>query len=128
MHKLLLLAILALTLTNCTKEAGLGGTSQIVGRVRTILYDSDLDSVATYYPGEQRVYIVFGSDTIYNKDTRTDENGYYRFKYLNTGKYTLFTYSACLTCPSQKKVVKTVIDIAQPKQALNAKELVVKKY
>jgi hypothetical protein len=121
-------AIVLTVATSCTKEPGVGGTAQVVGRVRTILYDTDLDSIATYYPTEQRVYIVYGNDTIYNNDTRTDLNGYYRFKYLNVGKYTLYTYSECASCPAKQVPVKTTITIAQPKQAVQVKEIVVKNY
>jgi len=39
------------------------------------------------------VFIVYGDDTFYGDDVETDDNGHYRFKYMNPGKYTLFAYS-----------------------------------
>lgn len=102
----LLISISFLTLTSCDKEEGEGGKATIKGKVFT--YEvSDLtgDTLATYYAAEERVYIVYGDNSIYDDETRTHYDGSFQFKYLKSGDYTVFVYSDCDTCASKKTTV-----------------------
>lgn len=82
--------------SSCKKEEGPGGTSTIKGKV--IVNDFDpafLNPVPEIYPAsDEKVYILYGEDgTTYNDNFNTSYDGTYEFKYLQKGKYRLFSYS-----------------------------------
>ena len=83
--------------TTCKKEPGEGGTSTIKGRVKAVEYDfttfGSWVNKKEYYISEQRVYIIYGDNDIYDDDFRTGPDGYYQFKWLRKGEYTIFIYS-----------------------------------
>lgn len=102
----LLLTTICFTFFSCDKEEGEGGKATIKGKVFT--YDvSDLtgDTLASYYALEERVYIIYGDNNIYDDDTRTHYDGSFQFQYLKKGDYTLYVYSDCDTCASNKTTV-----------------------
>jgi len=90
----LLIIVSFLILSACQKYEGEGGTSTIKGRVFVQKYNKNgTQVIEEYWAQEQNVYIVYGSDSIYSSKFDTDPNGWYNFKYLRKGKYTIFAYS-----------------------------------
>lgn len=90
----ILIAILPLFLLSCVGE-GEGGTSAVDGYVYTVLhldreYSLDTD---TFPAAEARVYIKYGGEEPYSDDMRAGADGYFKFKYLTKGEYTVFAYS-----------------------------------
>lgn len=100
---LMLSAIIALAFCSCNKEEGEGGTGAIEGKVMLVLHPDDNYTLATdtVVAAKTDVFIVYGDDSFYGDDVKTDDNGQYRFKYMNPGKYTIFAYS---TLPTGEKV------------------------
>ena len=92
------LFLLLLINNGCLKDAGEGGTSTITGKVYAYDYDAEMLNLrAQYYAPDEDVFIIYGSDTIYSDDTKTNFDGTYRFQYLRPGTYTIFAYSKNLT-------------------------------
>ena len=138
MKKLKLLFILiAATLfafTACKKEPGEGGNSTIMGRVKVLDYDYGYSNgkcrwvkTREYYAPDERVYIIYGEDTIHSDDIRTNPDGYYRFEWLRKGTYTLFAYSEDTTgnVVSGEFPVKVTIEITKKKQEVIVPEIIV---
>ena len=114
-RSLFFLFIMITALTSCVQEAGEGGSSTIIGRVFAYDYDAEMIDYRTqYYAPDEDVYIIYGNDSIFNDRTRTDPAGYYRFKYLRPGTYTIFAYSKNLETklPPLFPVYKTVTILA----------------
>lgn len=63
--------------------------STITGKVKEI----DIDTNEEYYIGDQRVYLIHGNDINYSTSIKTNYNGEYQFLNLQSGTYTLYTYS-----------------------------------
>jgi len=91
-HILILLSVFALAA--CQKVEGPGGQASVSGRIFVRDYnDSFTQLIDTYYAMEQRVYIVYGDDTMYGEEIRTHYDGTFRFNFLTKGKYSVYVYS-----------------------------------
>lgn len=97
------LILVSIAFISCNKEEGPGGTATIEGFLKLVLhpddnYNLDVDTVAAT---KTDVFIVYGSDIYFGDDIETDDKGFYRFKYLEEGNYTVFSYT---TMPSGEKI------------------------
>ena len=94
---LLAIAMPVMLSLSCKKEEGEGGTSTITGKVIVHDFDAGYQQVnpsAIYPAPHERVYIIYGADgAAYDDDVRTSYDGSYQFKYLQKGKYRIFTYT-----------------------------------
>lgn len=97
-------------MVSCEKEPGEGGTSTITGKIYVLNYNSEGEFRGEYWAQEERVYIMYGDNPIYDDDTRTNFDGTYQFKYLFPGKYTIFAYSNC-TCPADTEPLFETVEI-----------------
>lgn len=90
-----LLILMGASFAACEKDAGEGGTSDIVGRVIIYRYDVNQTAVVDTVVGSREdVYIIYGANqATYDDDFETSYDGSYRFSNLRKGKYTLFAYS-----------------------------------
>ena len=79
----------------CEKDAGIGGTSTITGKVIIREYNRDFTIQKTPdYPGaKEDVYIIYGGDAVYGDKFETNYDGTYEFNYLREGSYTVYAYS-----------------------------------
>ncbi|MCH8318791.1 MAG: hypothetical protein IIA88_09915 [Bacteroidetes bacterium] len=91
----IILATICSTLCfSCKKEPGEGGTSSIRGKIIVRDYNVTFTTLNAEYDGaDRRVYIIYGDNDIYDDDFRTGPDGYYQFKWLRKGEYTIFIYS-----------------------------------
>ncbi len=115
--KTLLIFFFGFTLISCEKEEGEGGKARITGSV--YVYDVSAltgDTLAEYDGMEERVYIVYGDNSIFDDEVRTHYDGTYQFKYLTKGDYTVFVYTDCDTCPSEQAVILREVKIDEKKQ------------
>ncbi len=91
---------LLIGMTSCSKEEGDFGNTTIIGHV----YKQELTSsgivIREYYAPEERVYIIYGDNPVYDDMVRTSFDGSYKFDNLTAGDYRLFAYTACDTCAS----------------------------
>ena len=107
--KIKLIGIICISLllfTSCNKSEGEGGTGTVQGYVKLIHHPDDNYSLPadTVDAAKTDVFIVYGNSDFYGDDVETDDKGFYRFKYLTKGRYTVFSYS---TLPNGDKVPVT---------------------
>jgi len=123
---LILLAFFTFLLISCNKTEGEGGTSSIQGKVWTIDLNAAGEVVGEYYAMDQDVFIIYGeSNATYNNKFATSYDGSFTFNNLTLGKYTLFAYSKCDTCPGGKEVISKTIEITEKKQLITVDDLVI---
>lgn len=101
-----LLCLAVLVLPSCNKKAGVGGTGAVQGYVKLINHPDDNFALPadTIDAAKTDVFIVYGNSDFYGDDVETDDKGFYKFKYLTSGTYTVFAYS---TLPNGNKVPVT---------------------
>lgn len=88
-----LVALISLT-HSCINDEGVGGTGAIEGYAYQIFHpDGEFNfETDTVDAAEVRVYIQYGDEKPYGNDMRTGPDGYFKFKYLRKGTYTVFSY------------------------------------
>jgi hypothetical protein len=90
---------------------GEGGTASITGLITVQEFDI-YGNVFDEYPAlDQRVYIVYGDDEVFNDEVRTSFNGKFRFDFLRKGSYTVFVYSDCNACPGEKEAIVQELEL-----------------
>lgn len=91
---IVLLVLLGAGITSCNKDEGFGGSSTIKGRLFLYQYNDDFSLVIDSAPAkEKEVFIVFGNDPDFGDRIRTNFDGYFEFKFLHEGNYTIYYYS-----------------------------------
>jgi len=126
----IVMIIMLVLLSSCSKEEGEGGTSLITGKVYVQLYDETGTFIINeYYAPEEDVYIIYGNDDIYSDRFRTNFDGAYWFKYLRQGKYTIYAYSDNLTgtSPSGVVAVQKTVKISENDQHVEVDDLIIVK-
>jgi hypothetical protein len=86
---------LCLSLTSCLTEEGEGGSGTIQGYLFNVKHADDNYALTTDTVSAVKtdVYIIYGDHVYFDDDIETDYNGFYQFKYLTAGTYTIFAYS-----------------------------------
>jgi hypothetical protein len=104
--------IFSLFLISCDKQAGPGGTSSLVGKIKVKEYDETMSILkAEYYAQDEDVYLVYGDNTIYSDKFSTGPDGSFTFNFLKKGKYKVFVYSADSTGSSSTGTVPLYSEI-----------------
>jgi hypothetical protein len=107
-----LLVLIIILTSSCEKTEGEGGTSTIIGRVKVKNYNSDFTiKFGEYYSDGVDVYIIYGNDSIYSDDFETGIDGWYKFEYLNKGKYKVYAMSADSTRTSPSGSVPVIKEV-----------------
>ena len=90
-----LLCLSVLCFTSCNKDEGEGGTGSIQGYIKQINHPDDNYNLPadTVDAAKTDVFIVYGNSEFYGDDVETDDKGFYKFRYLTKGDYTVFSYS-----------------------------------
>lgn len=102
----IILAVLSvLAFVSCEKDPGEGGRGLIKGK----LFGLDFNSLGilndSFYVHDERVYIIYGDNEIFDDDTRTNFDGSFQFDFLYPGRYRIFAYSFCDTCASLEEPI-----------------------
>ncbi len=107
------LALLSpLLFTTCAKTEGVGGTSQIIGKVYVYEYNATFTLLKQeYFAPEEDVYIVYGDDIVYNDKFDTHFDGTFRFQYLRKGTYTIYVYSEDKNNPTSLVKIPVKVDV-----------------
>lgn len=104
----------------CKKVEGEGGGATIKG----LLYEqrkNGFGTVIAEYPAmDERVYIIYGGENTFpDDDIRASYDGNFEFRYLLKGKYKVFFYSECNTCPSGQEAIIKEVEITDKKQIID---------
>lgn len=121
---------LVVIVSSCTKEAGEGGNSSIIGKVYVKDYNSSFSTInAEYYGADEDVYIIYGNDVSYGNKTKSSFDGSYEFKFLREGAYKIYTYSKDSTLKSQSGTIPVIqdVEITKTKQELIIPDLIIAK-
>jgi hypothetical protein len=125
MKRLSLLTATILTIglfvfSSCTKVEGEGGSSSITGKI-VINKKNTAGSIIATYDGQQHdVYIIYGEGgTVHDDKVETSYDGNFEFNFLEKGKYTIYTYEKCTTCPSEEQVILKSVEISKAKEVVN---------
>lgn len=111
----------SILIPGCEQDPGEGGRATITGSVIwRDTYSSPIlnieDSVIAEYPAvEERIYLTYGSEGVYDDDFRTDFDGKYEFKFLRKGVYKLFAYHKCEDCDEGLEPVFVEVEISKNK-------------
>ena len=117
MKKIFGAVLLSFSLFSCSLEEGEGGKGEISGRVMIqVRYSNPIlgikDSVLKEYPAvNEKVYIKYGDNAIYDDSFNTDGEGYYKFTGLTKGSYDISTLTYCRTCDSETLVLNQVVTL-----------------
>lgn len=106
-------------LAGCSPDEGVGGISTINGKVMLSVVDNGV-LVDSFGAQEERVYLVFGENQIFDKDTRTHFNGDYKFENLHPGSYSVYAYSECDTCKNSKEPIIVNVTIGKNEKTVQA--------
>ena len=106
MKKIISLFTLLLLLagfSSCNRGEGPGGTGTIEGTLFSVLHPDDNYNLETdtIPAAKTDVFLVYGTSGFYGDDVETDHTGFYQFKYLRPGTYTVYSYS---TKPSGERI------------------------
>lgn len=102
---------LIIGLSACEKDPGQGGTSSIEG-IAGIQEVSSSGNILAEYPAiEERIYIIYGDNEIYDDEVRTSFDGRFKFTELFKGTYTIFAYSDCSSCPAGTEAIMQTVTI-----------------
>ena len=121
-----------LIFSSCKKDAGIGGTSSIKGKVYATYFDKTFYTVkdSAYAPGVE-VYIIYGGQSTFGSHQKTAYDGTYEFKYLQKGSYKIYAYSQDTTGRSNYQlniyspmlpIIKNV-DITKRKQTVEVLDI-----
>lgn len=116
------------------QEADKDGNSSIKGRVYLRDYDLAFTSLQNeYYKVDEDVFLIYGTDTLYDEDAKTGNGGWYQFDGLRKGIYQVYSYSddsakivGGENSPPKIPVIKTV-EITANKQTAEAPTIVILK-
>jgi hypothetical protein len=80
--------------TSCKKEAGVGGTGTIKGKILVNDYNGNIFSGNTFNGADYDVYIIYGgTNSYYDDKISSSYDGSFEFRYLRKGDYKIFVYS-----------------------------------
>jgi hypothetical protein len=106
----------------CQKTEGPGGQASVSGKIFVRDYnDSFTQLIDSYFAMEQRVYLVYGDDSMYGEEIRTHYDGSFRFDFLTKGKYTVYVYSkdSTFTIPGGQYPLKVEFEITDKKEEVD---------
>ena len=128
MKSILIVSILCSVVSSCSKYEGQGGAATIKGVVIEQRYNSLGNVISSYPAQDQDIFIIYGEEnTFYDDDIKTSFDGTFEFRYLRKGKYKVFTYEDCNTCPSGKKEFIQEAIITEKNQELIMDTIFIKK-
>ena len=90
-----LLILLVSAFSACNNEEGRGGTSIVQGYVYNVIHDTKNYSmtVDTVPAAKADVFLSYGKNNHNDEKAAAAPDGFYQFKYLTKGNYTVFSYS-----------------------------------
>jgi hypothetical protein len=123
-----LLLLFSLIHWQCSLGPGSGGKSTIAGKVLVREINSGGIMVKEYYAPDERVYLIYGEDSVYNEEFDTSYEGSYEFTFLRKGDYQVFAYSDCPTCFGETEAVFETVTISENGEVVQVPDLIILKY
>ena len=102
------------------------GNAVVIGKVLFQDTIPQQQKVITYPAIDHRVYLVYGNETVYRNDFKTDVNGYFRFDKLNIGNYKVYVYTCDNDCVRDIKIVELEFSIENSNGETTIQNLIIK--
>ena len=99
----------------------------LVGKVYVQDYNGAGQLVDEYYAPDERVFIIYGQDTVYGDEMRTHFDGTFRFQHLYKGDYRVFAYSECDTCSAPEVPVMVSATFTKNQETITTADIVIRK-
>ena len=117
---------------SCTKEAGVGGSATVTGKIFAKDYNALGTPTGEYYAQNYKVYLIYDDEGgAFDDDVNTSHDGSFEFKYLQKGNYELFVYSNysyCLACDNLgDSVISVKFQITDKQQELDLSDITILK-
>jgi hypothetical protein len=103
------IAVLSGLSYSCSQQEGIGGNSNIKGKILVNYYNDDFTLLLSDKPVPARdedVYIIYGNDSTIGDKTTTSYTGDFEFNYLWPGNYRIYYYTKDSTGISPDKIEK----------------------
>jgi hypothetical protein len=97
--------------TSCSQDEGVGGNSNIRGKLLINYYNDDFSQLLSSEPmpaQDKDLFLIFGDDSVVGEKTSTSYTGDFEFEYLWPGNYKLCYYTED-TLPSLSDKIDTKI-------------------
>lgn len=115
---LVLLMTSSIAFFSCEKDEGFGGNSSIKGTVMLHQYNDDFSLLINEQPAKEiEVFIIFGNDPDIGDRIRTNYDGYFEFRFLREGNYTIYYYSEDKDHPEYEQKVEKLTQISVGKNS-----------
>ena len=126
--RLLLISSSIFLISSCKKVEGPGGSSTIMGVLSTDLRNTAGTKIGTYPKANEDVFIIYGDgNTVFSDKVTSSYDGSFKFDYLEKGKYSVYVYEDCATCPDGKQVKLISTEITKGKSTVDLGTIEVKK-
>lgn len=123
--------LFSLCLAACSKDEGEGGLASINGviMVQNVNYHSN-QLIGNLQPAQdERVFILYGSNTAIGNDTRTSFDGSFEFPFLVQGNYSIFSLSDDTTNVNGAQVeMKKDISLNSKKAKIQADTIIIYRF
>ncbi|MFT5780532.1 MAG: hypothetical protein ACI837_003494 [Crocinitomicaceae bacterium] len=120
--------VLVLALVACQKYEGTGGRASVKGKIYVKKYNQSFTQLLDeYYAPEERVYIMYGDNEVYDDDMRTNFDGAFEFNFLKKGNYTIFVYSedTTFTVPGGLEPIFYEFEITDKKETIDLGDITI---
>jgi len=123
----IVMALWVILAGSCAKTEGEGGLATIRGRVLVKEYNSTFTVLQEeYYGPDEDVYIIYGDGKKVADREHTTYDGWFEFRYLRPGNYTVYAYSKDSTMQTNAKIpVIREVQITGRKEVVFLDELVI---
>lgn len=113
-----MVAVLAFAAVSCNTGEGSGGSGAIEGTVYIVQHPDDNYNLETdtILAAKEDVFLVYGTQQFYGDDVETDHTGFYQFKYLRPGTYTVYAYSTLAS--GERKAVSQTVEVQRGKSTV----------
>jgi hypothetical protein len=103
------------------------GSSSVKGRLMEQQYLGSTPFGTPYPSQENEVYVVYGNDQVYFDRMDTGAEGWFEFRELIKGQYTLYAFSECSTCANYLDTVSVTVTITDNNSTIEVGELKIEK-
>jgi hypothetical protein len=130
--KTVLITVTVLTgfLFSCSQQEGIGGNSNIKGKIMVNYYNDDFSLLLSDEPvpsKDENVFLIFGKDSTIGEKTTTSYTGNFEFNYLWPGNYKLYYYTKDTTGISPDKIEKVKEITLEKNETLIMDSLIISK-
>ncbi|HTL82453.1 MAG TPA: hypothetical protein VL651_12155 [Bacteroidia bacterium] len=128
-------SFLFMLISSCNSGPGPGGQATITGKIKYVgnwnstctLFTDSASGFTPFYAPDIDVYLIYGDDPTYGDRVKSAPDGTFQFKYLRTGKYTVYAYSKDCNAQAGTTAVMANVEVTDRKQSLTISDIRINK-